>query len=137
MKRKNEKYLVDISFKYNCAPNAIPKISYNHKTITVGIFNNIEDAYKAGNKALKKLEKRFPINPIYKDKRYIKQNTFNKDGGSMGHPRHMVTEIGYLNTPFKFFAEVKQLTFDDVDETLDEILESINEYEKQEKQTEQ
>lgn len=100
------KQLVTIEFRYKCVPNSDLCSCHRQKTITVGIYDTIEEAVAEGNKAVNKLLKNYKIN-----------GEFNvKD--SLGVSNRIVTD--YTNV----FAKITELKFDDVEATMNEVAES-------------
>ena len=117
-----KKFLVDIEFRYNDAPDSCGG-TYKSKTVTIGVYDTAEEAYSAGNAALMGLEKRFPLN-----KNWNRKERFSKNGGCFGYPKHLITESAYLITPFSFFAQVTPLDIAPVMPAVDDVLQSIERY---------
>jgi hypothetical protein len=117
------KELVTIEFRYHDAPKSEHDSEYKSKEITIGIFDTLEEAIVEGNKALEVFEKRFKLNTAWN-----KKDRFSKNGGCFGYPQRLVSPLGYLQTPFDFYAKITKLTYGDVDETISEALEAIERY---------
>ena len=106
-----EQYLVQIEFRYNGADG------YTSKTITLGVFDTRDAANDRGNKELELLESRFPLNPNWNKKERLSSN-----GGCFGKPNYLISDLGYLETPFDFFLSVKKLVYADLGPVIDNIL---------------
>ena len=106
------KYHVRIEFRY---------ASGKSKTVTIGVYASFEEACKQGNKALEALEARFPLHK-FPDGSLAKADRFSKNGGPWGRPNTLITDMAYLKTPFQFFAKIETLHYDDVHETVNDIL---------------
>jgi hypothetical protein len=123
-----EQYWVNIEFRYT----DLEDIKYRHslgdtkcvsKTITIGVFDTIEEAYEKGNAALEKFEKRFKFNPHYNRK-----ERFSKNGGPFGTPEHLITNTTWIQTPFQLFAKIEKLKYEPVEDAIDEALAGIARY---------
>lgn len=110
-----EKYLVTIEFRYNDSPNG--------EVITIGVFDTRDEANLNGNKALEVFETKFKLNPNYNKKR-----RFSNNGGCFGYPESLISDSAYLQTPFAFYAKVTKLKYDDVEQTINNVLEKIKKY---------
>lgn len=117
------KYLVTIEFRYLDAPKGDHDSSSKSKTITIGVFDDVDVAHTEGNKALEVLESKFPLNSNYNTK-----ERFSKNGGCFGTPNHLISDLAYLRTPFSFFAKVTTLNILDVNDTITEVLEAGKRY---------
>lgn len=121
------KELVTIEFRYLDKPAFDRDGGNKSKTITIGVFDTFDEAIEAGNKALEVLEKRFKLN-----KAWNKKERFSKKGGCFGSAERLITNLAYLQTPFSFFAKITTLKYCDVDQTITEVLDSINRYKEHE-----
>jgi len=117
------KELLTIEFRYHDAPKSEHDCDWKSKTITIGVFDTLEEAIVEGNKALEVFEKRFKLNPHYN-----KKDRFSKNGGCFGYPQRLITPLAYLQTPFDFYAKITQLKYDDVEQTIVEVLEAAKRY---------
>jgi len=115
----NDKYLVTLEFRYSDVPVGEWDGECKIKKITIGIFDDFDRACIAGNKVLEMFEARFPLNPNYNVK-----ERFSKNGGCFGFRKTLITNLGYLTTPFAFFAKITDLKIRDVDESIDEVLDA-------------
>ena len=118
-----KKELVTIEFRYVGVPKGNWDCHWKDKIITIGVYDTFDEAIIEGNKALEKLEKRFKLNPNYN----IKER-FSKNGGCFGCKNRLISNVAYLITPFEFYAKIEELYYDEVDKTIDNVIESINEY---------
>ena len=117
------KELLTIEFRYHDVPKGEYDSEYKSKTITIGVFDTLEEAIVAGNKAMEVFEDYFKLNPHYNRK-----ERFSKNGGCFGYPKRLITRLGYLYSPFEFYAKIEQLTYVDVDQTIIEVLEAGKRY---------
>lgn len=122
-----KKYLVQIEFRYLDAPKSGFNYTQHNKTITIGVFDNFNDACKNGNKYLEILESNYKIHG-FPDGREAKKQRFSETGGAFGHPKNLITNLAYLKTPFDFFAKIETLNFTDINETINEVNESVKRY---------
>lgn len=122
-----EKYLLTIEFRYSCAPEFEGDSTSKNKTVTIGVYDNFDDACISGNNILENLESKFSIHK-FPDGREAKKNRFSKNGGSFGSKNKLVTNLAYLKTPFEFYASITTLKYDSIDNSIDEVLESVKRY---------
>jgi len=117
------KELLTIEFRYHDVPKGEYDSEYKSKTITIGVFDTLEDAIVEGNKAMEVFEDYFKLNPHYN-----KKERFSTNGGCFGYPKRLITALGYLQSPFEFYAKIEQLKYDNVDQTIIEVLEANKRY---------
>ena len=118
------KYLVTIEFRYNDVSSDGDEW-YRRDKITIGVYDDKTLAYVAGNEALELLESKFSLNPNYN-----KKERFSHGGGCFGEPKHLIGNLGYLQTPFSFYANIEILNYLPVGEKIDQVLSSIAAYKK-------
>ena len=123
-----EKYLVTIEFRYLGIPKNEFHSSSMNKKVTIGIFDEFEDAWKGGNKILELLESKFKLHVFPNGKGEAKKERFSKNGGAFGSKNNLITDLAYLKTPFSFFAKITTLKLDSVEESIDEVLSSVKNY---------
>lgn len=111
-----EKYLVTFEFRYAYSEELSEK-SLKFETITIGVFGTFEEACIAGNKNLGIMESKFPLNT-----KWNKKERFSKTGGCFGLPNRLITNLGYLKTPFDFYAKIETLHFEDLSQKIEDIL---------------
>ena len=70
---------------------------YTSKHLSLGIFDRLEDAIKAGNEALKTISKHFKVR---------ESDTFSLDGGGFGLPNKLVTNCCYSADAIKYFLKI-------------------------------
>lgn len=121
------KELLTIEFRYRDAPKNEDSSEHKNKTITIGVFDTLEEAIVEGNKILEVLEKHFKIH-IFPGNREAKKDRFGKNNGCFGTANRLITELAYLQTPFAFFAKIQQLKYGNVEETILEVLEATKRY---------
>lgn len=122
-------YLTTIEFRYNDAPKYDIGDGVQHltKTITLGVFETITEANTAGNKVLESLESKFNLNPNYNRKQRLGGDKFTKN---------LISNLGYIQTPFTFYLKITELKYDDVEEVITNVLAANKRY-KEFKTTEQ
>lgn len=120
-----EKHLVTIQFSYMDKPYNEHFSGNTSKTITIGVFETIDEAIEQGNKALEVLEANFDLNDAWN-----KKNRFSKTGGPYNWPKILVTNLAYLKTPFEFYAKITKLEHVDVQVTVDEVLKAIKRFQE-------
>jgi hypothetical protein len=123
----NNKYLVQIEFRYSKAPKDEIDTDYSSKTITIGVFNDFNEAFDEGNKVLEFLESRFNLHEFPNGTKAIKER-FSLNGGCFGSKKTLITNMAYLQTPFSFFAKITELKHESIDEALNYILKSVKDY---------
>lgn len=117
------KELVTIEFRYRDKPKGEWDSGHPSKTITIGVFDTLEEAIVEGNKALEIFEKHFKLNTAWN-----KKDRFSKNGGCFGSANRLISPLAYLQTPFDFYAKITQLTYGDVEQTITEVLVGIERY---------
>ncbi len=117
------KELVTIEFRYLDAPKSDLVGPHKSKKITIGVYDTLDEAMNAGNKALEVLEDYFKLNTAYN-----KKERFSKNGGCFGYPNRLITNLGYLQTPFEFYASITKLSYDDLDQTILDVVEAGKRY---------
>jgi hypothetical protein len=117
------KELVTIEFRYYDEPKSDFRTTSQTKTITIGVFDTFDEAIIEANKALEKFEKKFKLNKFNN----IKER-FSKTGGCFGTEKRLISNLGYLETNFQFFAKITTLEYDDINETINEILNAGKRY---------
>ena len=117
------KELVTIEFRYMDVPKSEDFSGSESKTITIGVFDTIDEAITEGNKALEVFEKHFKLNTAWNRK-----ERFSKNGGCFGNAKRLISPLAYLQTPFDFYAKITKLTYNDVNETIVEVLEAGKRY---------
>ena len=117
------KELLTIEFRYNDIPKGDYDSEHKSKTITIGVYDTLDEAIIAGNKCLELFEEYFKLNPHWNRKR-----RFGKNNGCLGYPNKLVTALGYLQTPFEFYAKIETLKYEDLQLTILEVLEASKGY---------
>lgn len=120
-----EKYLVTIEFRYedgSCQEN---------KKITIGVYDTFDEAEENGNKTLEVFERHFPLNEAWN-----KKDRFSKNGGCFGEPKTLVTNLTYLQTPFSFYANITKLKYEDVEQTILDVIAATERYQEYKKRKE-
>ena len=110
------KELLTIEFRYHEVPKSEYSCEYVSKTITIGVYDTLEDAVKEGNKVLDKLSSKFKF-----------RESFDINNGVFGSAnRHVCDFRGYPEV----FCQIKQLKYDDISKVMDEVFDSEEKYRK-------
>lgn len=118
-----QKHLVTIEFRYNDVSKDSSETQHKFKTLTIGVFDTVDDAITEGNKALEVFEKHFKLNPHWNRK-----ERFSKNGGAFGSMHNLISDSAYLTTPFTFYAKITKLNYYDVESTILEVVEATKRY---------
>lgn len=121
-----EKHLVTIEFRYTTKFINEYKETENkskNKTITIGLFDTLEEAIIEGNKSLEVLESHFPLH-TYPSGDKAKKNRFCKNY-IFGQPNKLVTNLAYLKTPFEFFAKIQTLYYANTNDAILSVLSEL------------
>jgi len=122
-----EKYLVTIEFRYKDAPKHEGGTIYKTKEVTLGVFDSFDDACKCGNELMENLESKYPLN-VFANGQQAPKERFSKNGGPFGYKKDLISPLGYLKTPFDFYAKIQTLRYDDVNGALAEVVEAVKRY---------
>ncbi|MEK6880345.1 MAG: hypothetical protein AABY22_12085 [Nanoarchaeota archaeon] len=117
------KELLTIEFRYHDKPKNEDFSGSETKTITIGVFDTLDEAIIEGNKALEIFEKHFKLNTAWNRK-----DRFSKNGGCFGSANRLISPLAYLQTPFDFYAKITKLTYTDIEQTILDILDATNRY---------
>ena len=119
-----EKYLLTFEFRYEDSPKYLGERSqYLTKEVTIGVYEDFEEACDEGNKVLEIFESRFKLNQNYT----IKER-FSKNGGPFNFKKDLISNLGYLKTPFTFFGKITTLKYDSIEDCLDDVVSSAKRY---------
>lgn len=120
------KELLTIEFRYCDIPKSEDFSGYTNKTITIGIYDTLEEAIQEGNKILTVLSKKFEVRSNDKFKlKYL-----------FGFPKRLVTNTSYPTNGIRYFANITKLKFDDLGDTIEEVFKASERY-KEYKRSEQ
>ena len=108
-------YLVQIEFSYKKIKNSEDYCVNDF--VTIGVFNSEDEAIIKANKTLEELEKRFKLNPNYNRKKRFRRGGF-----------YIISNLGYIQTPFAFSITIKPLKYKSINNELDLMLKEIKEY---------
>lgn len=117
------KELLQIEFRYRDAPNDDGIDSCKSKTVTVGVYDTLEEAVKAGNTTLEMMKVHFEVRP----------NDRFAVCGLFGRPTRLVTNCCYARDGVQYFATIKKLDFAPVADYISAAFEAavrFKEYEK-------
>lgn len=120
MKKEPLKRLVTIEFRYNDCPINEGFSGPTSHTITIGIYDTLEEAMEHGNAALKTLSEYFEVRT---DDKFVKSHLF-------GMPNKLVTNCCYPTHGISYFATITPLYFDDLTETIQETFRAYERYMK-------
>lgn len=113
-----QKELLTIEFRYHDRPEDITNRVCHNKTITIGIFDTLEEAIKESNKTLEILSKYFQVRP---DDKFQLHYLF-------GNPQRLVTNCCYPTNGIEYFAKITPLKFDDLLNTIKETFDAYERY---------
>lgn len=113
-----QKELLTIEFRYHDQPEDVTNCVCRNKTITIGIFDTLEEAIEIGNKALEILSKHFQVRP---DDKFQLHYLF-------GNPCRLVTNCCYSTNGIVYFAKITPLKFDDLSNTIKETFDAYERY---------
>tara|TARA_R110001632_G_scaffold230981_1_gene368944 strand:+ start:294 stop:695 length:402 start_codon:yes stop_codon:yes gene_type:complete len=125
-----EKYLVTIEFRYSDAPRHEDDYTSKNKEVTVGVFDDFDNACLEGNKLMENLEGKFPLHVFPNGKGTAKKERFSKNGGCFGSKKNLITNLAYLKTPFEFYAKITTLKYGDIDTIIGDVNDSTKRYKK-------
>lgn len=120
------KELLTIEFRYHDKPKSEHFDGSESKTITIGIFDTLEEAIAEGNKCIDVLSKYFEVRS---DDRFAMVSLF-------GLPRRLVTNCCYRTKGISYFAKIEKLKFDDLNETINMTFEAFERFKKYKKNLE-
>lgn len=112
------KELLQIEFRYNDKPKGEYDGGTRTKTVTIGIYDTLEEAITEGNKALAILANSFEV----------RHDDVFKSHHLFGHPKRLVTNTCYPTNGIQYFASIRQLTFDDLRQTVIETFQAFGRY---------
>lgn len=109
------KELLTVEFRYRDVKN--DNVSYENKTVTVGIYDTIEEAIENGNKILNVLSDKFEVRDKFKLNHLF------------GFPKRLVTNTCYQKG-IEYFAKIEQLKFDNISDIVEHTFEAFKRYKK-------
>lgn len=116
-----EKFLVTIEFRYSDAPRYEDDCTSKNKEITIGVYDDFDEACKCGNELMEKLESKFKLHK-FPDGREAKRERFSKNGGCFGYKHDLITNLAYLKTPFQFYAKITTLRYGVIDDIINDVV---------------
>lgn len=112
------KELLQIEFRYHDNPKYEGSCGSESKTITIGIYDTLEEAIEEGNKCVDILSKHFEVRS---DDKFAMKFLF-------GQPCRLVSNCCYTTKGISYFAKIEKLKFDDLNETIDETFKAFERY---------
>lgn len=119
-KIKEPKRLVTIELRYEDRPVNEDVGGYTTRTITIGIYDTLDEAIEQGNKAIELLSKYFEVRS---DDYFVKNALF-------GMPRTLVSNFCYRTQQIAYFAKITPLHFDDLEAAIKEAFAARERYKK-------
>ena len=110
--------LLTVEFRYTDKRQDENDVAYLSKKITIGIYDTIEQAVKAGNEVLNVLSKTFEIR---KDDRF-------KMNGLFGFPDRLVSNCCYPTKGIQYFAKIEKLVTQNIEEVISEAFVAAERY---------
>lgn len=124
---KEPKRLVTINFRYNDRPINEHFSGATERTITIGIYDTLDEAIKYGNEAIKVLSKYFEVRP---NDKFAKNYVFGK-------PNTLVSNCCYPTHGISYFAKITPLYFDDLTDTIQETFKAYERYKQYQQELEE
>ena len=121
MKSIEKKYLVTVEFRYSYTDYSIDsdgQREYTSNKTTLGVYKDISDACNKGNEFLLELEGLYKLN-VYANgvtSKKLRLTKFVK----------LVTNLGYLKTPFEFYLKVTTLNHVPTSDVLNLIIKRLS-----------
>lgn len=131
-----EKYLVTIEFRYSDSPRHLDDYTSREKKITIGVYDDFDEACKNGNALMENLESKFDLH-VFPSGIKAKKERFSKNGGCFGSKHDLISNLAYLSTPFTFYTKITTLKYDPINEVVDEVVNSVKRYRKFKKSEEE
>lgn len=122
----NKKELVTIEFRYHDISLNENFSGSTNKTITIGIFDTLEEAINKGNEAIEILAKSFEVRH---DDKFMLKFLF-------GAPKRLVSNCCYSTRGIQYFARITPLYFDDLSDMINETFMTTDRYIKYKKECE-
>jgi hypothetical protein len=114
------KELLTIEFRYYDKPRGNWDSEHKTKTITIGVFDTLDEAIIEGNKALDILSKKFEVRAGDKFKlKYLFNRPFHQ---------RLVTNCCYPTNGIQFFAKIETLMFEDLTEAINVTFKAFDRY---------
>lgn len=117
---KEPKRLVTIELRYEDRPVNEDVGGYTTRTITIGIYDTLDEAIEQGNKAIELLSKYFEVRS---DDYFVKNALFDM-------PRTLVSNCCYRTQQIAYFAKITPLHFDDLEAAVKEAFAARERYKK-------
>lgn len=114
-----DKELLTIKFEYRSVPAWETDNGYREKKIAIGIFDTLDEAIEAGNKVIMTLSELLGVDD---------GDCFSKNGLFGGFPVRVVGNHFYRPKKVFYRAEITHLAFDDLHDTIKEVVEEREKY---------
>lgn len=122
-----EKYLVTIEFRYNAAPRHEDDYTSREDKVTIGVYDDFEEACTHGNLLMENLESKFKLH-VFPNGQGAAKERFSKNGGCFGSKYTLITNLAYLKTPFEFYAKITTLKYGDINDVINDVVKSTKTY---------
>lgn len=106
------KFLVTIEFRYTDFVDDDTK--YKIKVLTIGVYDCFNDACLNGNNILEVMENKFELHTFPDGTKANKERLIKKN--------QLISNLAYLKTPFQFYLKITELKYDEIEQTIDEVL---------------
>lgn len=120
-KNKMTKELLTVEFRYCDAPQGAHDCEHKYKTITIGVYDTLEEAVKKGNEVVQELSQYFEVRS---------DDKFSLNGGIIGSPKRLVSNCCYRTNNVSYFAKITQLDFADMMAAMRKAFEANARYKK-------
>ena len=122
-----EKYLLSIEFRYSDAPKYEDGYTSRTKNVTIGVYDDFDEACKYGNELMENLESKFPLHEFPNGLK-AKKERFSKNGGCFGGKYDLITNLAYLKTPFEFYAKITTLSYNVINDVINDVVSATKRY---------
>lgn len=112
-----QKELLTVEFRYHVIPKSEYASDFISKTVTIGVYDTLDDAVKEGNIVLEKLSSRFKF-----------FESFDTHNGVFGSATRLVCDC--FNGYPQVFCNITQLKYDDICKVMNEAFDSEDKYRK-------
>lgn len=112
------KFLVTIEFRYTDIVDNDTR--YKIKVLTIGVYDCFNDACLNGNNILEVMENKFELHTFPDGTKANKERLSKKN--------QLIANLAYLKTPFQFYLKITELKYDEIEQTIDEVLSATERY---------
>lgn len=122
------KELLTVEFRYCDAPQGAHDCEHKHKTITIGVYDTLEEAVKKGNEVVQELSQYFEVR---------RDDKFSLNGGIFGSSKRLVSNCCYPTNGVSYYAKITPLKFADMPTIIQKAFEAEARYKQYLKEQEE